>query len=98
MSRQDTNLTFSPYIAFCRAKREEVKIANPTANFGDAARILSAIWKDMSESEKAAYTKVFHHVDTRRSPTNEPGVRRSARLRNKQLGLDFWGLKINNKK
>lgn len=51
------------------------------AKFGDKGKILRALWNKMSDSEKAIYTK-------------EPVLRRSSRLRNKQLGLNFWGNKI----
>ena len=77
----------SPFITFCYAKRDEVKAANPNAEFGEIARILSSLWK-----EKTAY------VEPRRvqlvASVNEPGLRRSSRLRNKNLGLDFWGLRV----
>jgi len=81
----------SPFIAFCKAKRDEVKAANPKAEVGDMGRLLSARWKELSESEKAVYS--FPRSVSKNE--SEPVLRRSARLRNKSLGLDFWGLKIN---
>jgi hypothetical protein len=90
----------SPFIAFCKANRDEVKAANPNANFGDIAKILTTLWK-----EKCAYVEPRHDYVLRErapasapAPANEPELRRSARLRNKRLGLNFWGCKINNKK
>lgn len=85
----------SPFIAFCHANREEVKAANPKANFGDIAQILTTLWK-----EKVAYVepRSVQVVAPAPAPANEPELRRSARLRNKRIGLNFWGCKINNKK
>ena len=85
----------SPYIAFCYAKRDEVKAANPDASFGDMGRLLAALWKEQNENKKAMHTEP--RTDTTGEPvaatTNEPVLRRSSRLRNKRLGLNFWGLK-----
>jgi hypothetical protein len=83
MSRQ----TVSPFIEFCKANREEVKAANPTANFGDMGRLLKVRWDELNETKKSAYQ--VKKPDT----ADEPGLRRSSRLRNQRLGLDFWGLK-----
>ena len=84
----------SPFIAFCYANRDDVKAANPKANFGDIARILMNLWKEMNNEERVP----THDYSLReRAPKNEPELRRSARLRNKRLGLNFWGCKINNK-
>jgi hypothetical protein len=84
MSRQ----TVSPFIEFCKANREEVKAANPTANFGDMGRLLKVRWDELNEAKKSAYQ--VKKPDT----SDEPGLRRSSRLRNQRLGLDFWGLKL----
>jgi len=85
-----TNPTESSYIAFCNAMRDEVRAANPTAEFGQMGRLLRARWNNMSENEKASYAV---------SSQSEPcvfGLRRSSRLRNKRLGLNFWGIKLKN--
>ena len=87
-----------PFIAFCHANRAEVKAANPKANFGDIALILTSLWKEMNESKKAEYVHPRPVQVVAPAPATEPEVRRSARLRNKRLGLNFWGCKINNKK
>jgi HMG (high mobility group) box len=81
------------YHAFCVANREEVKAANPAAEVGDMGRLLRIRWNSLSESEKAMYDKpqVKDEKDLNIEP--EQGVRRSSRLRNKRLGLNFWGLK-----
>lgn len=88
-----SNKPTSPFIAFCNAKRAEVKAANPNANFGDIARLLSVAWKELNGIEKSAY-KAPHKNNAVATSYCEPGLRRSSRLRNKRLGLDFWGLKI----
>jgi hypothetical protein len=93
-----TRATVSPFIAFCKANRDEVKAANPNANFGDIAKILTSLWKEMIESEKVAYVEPRRVQVVATAPASEPELRRSARLRNKRLGLNFWGCKINNKK
>jgi hypothetical protein len=85
------NNTTSPYISFCNAKRHEVKAANPNAAFGDIAKLLRNIWNELSESEKASYNHK-NNEDVNGQP--EPVVRRSNRLRNKRLGLNFWGIKL----
>jgi len=81
----------TPFIAFCYAKRDEVRAANPMARFGDMSRLLSARWKELSESEKSAYAVPRH--DGFVISNEDSGLRRSSRLRNKRLGLNFWGLK-----
>lgn len=86
----------TPFIAFCYAKRAEVRDANPMAGLGDMSRLLSARWKELSESEKSAYAVPRH--DGHLLPQEGSGIRRSSRLRNKRLGLNFWGLKLNDKK
>lgn len=43
------------YIAFCNSRRAEIAAANPTATYAEIAAVLTAIWKSLSESEKAAY-------------------------------------------
>jgi hypothetical protein len=43
------------YIAFCKSRRAEIAAANPTATYAEIAAVLTAIWKSLSESEKAAY-------------------------------------------
>jgi hypothetical protein len=121
----------SPFLCFCHANRETVRAANPTARFGDMGRLLSAIWRDMSESDKAIYSNPVVQLMARQmsdmiqergdlrllvdravarsrtnqvtpvhvvapAPANDPELRRSSRLRNKRLGLNFWGCKIKN--
>jgi hypothetical protein len=81
----------SPFIAFCNAKRDDFKAANPNADFCDISVLLAIRWKEMSNSERKSY------VEKRATPepvVAEPELRRSSRLRNNRLGLDFWGLKI----
>jgi hypothetical protein len=95
------NTTFSAYIAFCKENREAVKAANPNAKFGDMGRLFLARWNEMSAEERSVYTNPKSntqgndeslHVET--EIPSEVGLRRSSRLRNKSMGLDFWGLKI----
>lgn len=82
-------MSTNPFIKFCQEKREEVKAANPNANFGDIGMILASLWKEMNQIEKTT------RVEPRRQVTEpDSGLRRSARLRNKRLGLNFWGLKL----
>ncbi|NBO24228.1 MAG: hypothetical protein EBU93_03210 [Chlamydiae bacterium] len=50
----------SPFIAFCHAHRDKVKAANPNAAFGETGRVLTQLWKELSESEKAAYRNPVH--------------------------------------
>lgn len=90
-----TNRTVSPFIAFCKAKRDDIKAANPTAELGDMGGLLSAAWKELSESEKAVYA-VNHKNYVIASSQCESGLRRSSRLRNNRLGLDFFGIKLQN--
>lgn len=88
-----TECPVSPFIAFCKANRDEIKAANPTAELGDMGGLLSAAWKELSKSEKASYA-VNHKNCALATSQCEPGLRRSSRLRNKRLGLDFWGIKL----
>jgi len=50
----------SPFIAFCHAHRDRVKAAKPNAAFGETGRVLTQLWKELSESEKAAYRNPVH--------------------------------------
>ena len=91
-----TTRTISPFIAFCHANRDAVKAANPDVSFGDMGRILSCLWKEKNESESKGHATPCHVYDLRQravEPENAPELRRSSRLRNKRLGLNFWGLK-----
>jgi hypothetical protein len=88
-----TRSASAPYIEFCKAKRDEVRASNPTAKFGDMGRLLLAIWKEMSESEKAAYANIDEN-NVVASNQCEQGLRRSSRLRNKRLGINFFGNKL----
>jgi hypothetical protein len=86
----------SPFIAFCNSRRDEVKAANPNAEFGKIGMLLSTLWKNMSQSEKDAYAQPRKAPEPVPAPVqNEPELRRSSRVRNKNLGLNFWGNKIN---
>jgi len=100
-----SRITMSPFIVFCNKHRDEIRAANPNVQFGEIARLLSTRWKETSQFERMAYVvpssvraNAILPRETRSAsaPTpSEPEVRRSSRLRNKRLGLDFWGLKIN---
>ena len=75
----------APFLQFCHAKRDQVKAANPNAAFGEIGRLLIALWKDLSDSERAAYRS-----DDRRDVVVDgavSGLRRSNRLKNKLLGV-----------
>jgi hypothetical protein len=50
----------SPFIAFCDAHRDKVKAANPNAAFGETSRLLTQLWNELSDSEKAAYRNPVH--------------------------------------
>ncbi len=47
----------SAYIIFCTEKRTEIKDANPEATFGELGKLLGAAWKEMSDKDKAPFTK-----------------------------------------
>jgi hypothetical protein len=90
--------SLSAYIAFCEANRDDVK-AIPRIKSGDIDPFLKSMWKHMEESERAVYrnpNRIRSSTLKIRSstPTNELGLRRSGRLRNKRLGLNFWGVKL----
>ena len=56
-STRHTLEPLSPFLCFCHANREEVQAANPTANrFVEIPQILSDLWREMSESDKAIYS------------------------------------------
>ena len=38
---------------FCDSKREEIKVANPAAGFGETGKLLAAAWKECSPEEKS---------------------------------------------
>lgn len=52
-----TKKNVSSFINFCHAKRDEVKAANPMSKLGDTGKLLAAMWKEMSESEKEIYAE-----------------------------------------
>jgi len=92
-SQLKTNRAVSPFIAFCYAKRDDIKAANPTAELGYTGRMLSASWKELSESEKAVYVANHTNYIVANSQC-ELGLRRSTRLKNELHGVNFWGLKL----
>ncbi|EAY01387.1 HMG box family protein [Trichomonas vaginalis G3] len=48
----------SPYICFCKEKRPQVKADNPGIAFGDIAKKLGEMWKNLSEEEKKPYVEM----------------------------------------
>ncbi|EAY08175.1 HMG box family protein [Trichomonas vaginalis G3] len=48
----------SPYIFFCQEKRPQVKEENPGIAFGDIAKKLGEMWKNLSEEEKKPYMEM----------------------------------------
>jgi hypothetical protein len=80
----------SPFIEFCIANRDAVKAENPTAGFGEMGKLLYARWMGPTSAKKAVYSDATNPVRVEQ----DPYLRRSSRLRNKRLGLDFWGLKV----
>ena len=81
----------SPFIKFCQEKRDIVKAVNPNANCGDIGMILASMWKEMNQIERTTRVEPRSQVPESES---DSGLRRSARLRNKHLGVNFWGLKL----
>ncbi|KDN53631.1 hypothetical protein K437DRAFT_218621, partial [Tilletiaria anomala UBC 951] len=45
----------SAYMYFSQAQREQVKLENPEAGFGDVGRLLGAKWKQMTDDQKRPY-------------------------------------------
>ena len=88
-----SNSTASSFVEFCRSHREEVRAANPSATFKDMGKILLARWNELNQSKKTAPATAPAHVIA--PEENNAELRRSSRLRNKRLGLNFWGCKIN---
>ena len=80
----------SPFIEFCYANRDAIKAENPTAKFGEIGKLLSARW---IEQKKAVYSDAPNPIRVEVAE-QEPELRRSSHLRNKQLGVDFWGRKL----
>jgi hypothetical protein len=83
----------SPFIEFCYANRDAVKAENPTAEFGEIGKLLSARWIEQKNAEKAVYSEPRNTVRFQVAE-QEPELRRSSRLRNKRLGRDFSGRKL----
>jgi hypothetical protein len=73
----------SPFIVFCHAKRDELKAANPSANFEEISVLLAKLWRSISQIERDAYVR-----------QSDAGLRRSSRLRNKLRRVDFFGCKL----
>ncbi len=48
----------SSYFHFCGEKRSDIKEDHPDATVGEVAKLLSAIWKELSETEKAKYEEM----------------------------------------
>jgi len=45
----------SAYIFFCEDKRSEVKTHNPELGFGEVARELAELWKQLTDDDKKPY-------------------------------------------
>ena len=88
----------SPFIVFCMSKRGELQAANPKAEFGEIGVKLAVLWKSMSQSERDEYADKWrgqqNDVVASRTRSSEPELRRSSRLRNKRLGINFCGRKM----
>lgn len=54
-SRNERAKKPSPYIVFTKAKREEIKGRNPSADFFEIGRLLGAAWRALPQTEKDAY-------------------------------------------
>ena len=48
---------FNAYLFFVRDKRDELRRQNPDASIGQLTGMMGKKWKEMSEAEKAPYTK-----------------------------------------
>ena len=50
----------SPYAIFLRERRTALQSERPNMSFGDASRMMGAIWRGMSEEQKAPYVQKSH--------------------------------------
>jgi len=58
--RKDPNApkgALTAYIIFSNAKRDQVKKENPDIKFGEVAKKISEMWKNISASDKAKFDK-----------------------------------------
>ena len=44
-----------PYMLFCKDQRPKIVAANPNFTFGEVGKELGAMWKKLSDAEKAKY-------------------------------------------
>lgn len=47
----------SAYTFFVQDKRESIKTEDPTLSFGDLSRKLGSIWSEMTDEQKAPFSK-----------------------------------------
>ncbi|GMH32761.1 hypothetical protein BSKO_00595 [Bryopsis sp. KO-2023] len=47
-----------PFIVFCAVHRAPVKADNPDMKFGDIAKRLGQMWRDLDDSERAVYRRI----------------------------------------
>ena len=90
----------TPFSVFFRENHAKFAADNPEESFACIVRLARNSWEDMKRSEQEAYSESRNvnlgEIRTQVNvPTSEQPLRRSSRLRNKRLGLDFWGLKLN---
>jgi len=55
----------SPWIYFCRAKRDDTLKQHPEAKFGDICRYLGPVWRAMTAEEKRPYVEMSMQDKTR---------------------------------
>jgi len=48
----------SSYFHFCGERRAEAKEENPGASVGDIAKVMSAIWRELTDTEKGKYEEL----------------------------------------
>ena len=79
--RVNTNKTPSAYINFCNYQRKIIKTENPNLTFGDVAKALGKLWKDLSIDEKKKYSDPAYIGESDEKPTATEESKKVKRVR-----------------
>ncbi|KAL6071040.1 FACT complex subunit SSRP1 [Balamuthia mandrillaris] len=56
-NEQKPKRALTAYLLFSQEKRDSIKVANPSAPFGEIGKLLGQAWKDLPDSEKQKYNE-----------------------------------------
>jgi hypothetical protein len=81
--RATTHRAPSAYINFCNHHRKLIKAENPALKFGEVAKALGKLWKELGADEKKRYSDPAYVPTPKASAVEEEGGKKAKRRKNK---------------